>query len=78
MKTMQGVIKSLKNQKTAVVEIARRWQHPIYQKFVKRSKTYSCHLENLDVKVGDEVTIVGIRPMSASKHFKVVAKVESK
>lgn len=78
MKTLQGIVKSLKNQKTAHVLVELRWQHPIYKKYVKRSKSYACHIEGIDLKVGDNVVITETRPISKTKRFKVSQKLEEK
>ena len=67
---------SLANEKTAVVNVSRRWRHPLYDKAVRRDKKYHCHYENLDLKVGDTVAIIGCRPVSKLKRFKVVKKIE--
>jgi small subunit ribosomal protein S17 len=77
MKILQGTITSLASAQTARVKVVRSWQHPLYQKFVKRSKNYACHYENMDLKIGDAVTIEETRPISKTKHFKVVSLVES-
>ncbi len=72
MKTLQGIVTSLKNDKTAAVTVTRRWKHPLYKKYVKRTKKYACHVEDIDLKLGDKVLIESCRPMSKTKHFKVV------
>jgi small subunit ribosomal protein S17 len=72
MKTLQGIITSLKNDKTATVLVSRSWQHPLYKKYVKRSKKYACHYEGLDLELGQEVVIQESRPISKSKRFVVV------
>lgn len=77
MKTLQGIVKSLKNQKTAHVLVESQWQHPIYKKYVKRSKAYACHAEGIDLNEGDMVVIAETRPVSKTKRFKVVEKVEA-
>jgi len=75
MKSIKGIVKSLKSDKTAKVSVVRLWQHPLYLKSVKRTKSYACHYENIDLKVGDEVVIEATRPISKTKKFKVVSKV---
>lgn len=77
-KMLQGVVVSVATPKTAQVEVSRQWQHPVYLKRVQRSKSYACHVEGLALVVGDKVTIEECRPMSKTKNFKVVAKVETK
>lgn len=76
MKTLQGTISSLKNDKTATVVVTNLWQHPIYKKYVKRSKKYACHYENMELSEGQEVIIKETRPMSKTKRFIVVSTVE--
>lgn len=76
MKAIQGTVVSLKNDKTAKVSVARMWQHPIYKKSVKRTKSYACHVEGIELQVGDEVVIEATTPVSKTKKFRVVSKVE--
>ncbi|MDQ3008499.1 MAG: 30S ribosomal protein S17 [bacterium] len=77
MKVLQGTITSLKATNTAAVEVVRSWQHPLYKKYVKRSKKYACHYENMELKEGDAVMIQESRPISKTKHFVITAKVEN-
>ncbi len=76
MKAIQGTVISLKTAKTAKVSVARLWQHPVYKKLVRRTKSYACHVEDIKLEVGDTVVIQGIAPVSKTKRFKVVSKVE--
>ncbi len=76
MKAMQGTVISLKNDKTAKVSVARMWKHPIYLKSVKRTKNYACHVEGIELQVGDNVLIESCVPVSKTKKFRVVSKVE--
>lgn len=78
MKQLQGIVTILKNDKTAQVSITRQWQHPLYKKLVKRTKKVSCHYENLPLQLGDEVVIRPCRPISKTKHFEIVKKIETK
>lgn len=75
MKTMQGIVVSLKTEQTAKVSVARMWTHPLYKKSVKRTKNYACHYVDIKLEVGDEVVIESCRPVSKTKRFKVVSKV---
>ena len=43
---LQGTVKSTANDKTVVVEVERRFRHPLYGKFVKQNKKYKAHDEN--------------------------------
>jgi small subunit ribosomal protein S17 len=77
MKVMQGTVQSAKTAQTAIVTVERRWQHPLYKKYVKRTKNYACHVDaNMKVEEGDLVTIQECRPVSKTKRFKVTGKVE--
>lgn len=76
MKTLQGTIVSLKNTNTAQVSISKQWQHPLYKKSVKRTKHYACHVDGLELTVGEAVVIQECKPMSKTKKFVVVKKVE--
>ncbi len=78
MKVMQGTVTSAKNEKTVTVSVVRKWQHPLYKKYVKRTKKYACHVEDMKLVEGDVVTIVECRPMSKTKRFKVVERVGHK
>lgn len=77
MKKLQGKIISLKMQQSAVVEVERKWAHPLYQKQVKSNKNYTCALdqEKLQVNLGDLVEIVETRPLSKTKRFRITRKI---
>lgn len=78
MKTLQGTIISLKTPQTAIVLVERSWQHPLYGKFVKRSKKFACHVEDeLKLAEGDRVVFTECKPVSKTKHFKIQQKVEA-
>ncbi len=76
MKTLKGIVTSVAREKTVTVKVKTQWQHPVYKKTVERSKKYSCHNEKLDLEIGDKVMIQECRPMSKTKHFKVVEKIK--
>jgi small subunit ribosomal protein S17 len=63
-------------EKTVVVSIERRVQHPVYGKMVRRTKRLKAHDENNDAKTGDTVRIMETRPMSKDKRWRVVEIVE--
>lgn len=72
-----GVVVSDKNDQTIVVRIDRRVKHPLYRKYLNRSKKFHAHDANNSAKVGDRVEIEECRPLSKMKHCvlsKVVAK----
>ena len=69
---MQGVVVSDKMDKTVVVNVERKFPHPLYKKYIKRSKRYHAHDENNTHKVGDTVSIQECRPLSKTKRWEVV------
>ncbi|QQS11766.1 MAG: 30S ribosomal protein S17 [Rhodospirillales bacterium] len=71
---LQGVVVSDKMDKTIVVEVERRVQHPIYKKFIRRSKRYHAHDETNAIKTGQTVRIVESRPLSKTKRWVVLAE----
>ena len=73
---MQGVVVSDKMDKSVVVNVERRTQHPLYKKFIRRSKKYVAHDEDNACKEGDVVQIQECRPISKSKNWEVVATPE--
>lgn len=77
MKVLQGIVTSVKSAKTATVTVVRQWQHPVYKKYVKRTKKYAAHVEELELKEGDVVVIEECRPISKTKNFKVTSKLEN-
>ena len=73
---MQGVVVSDKMDKTVVVNVERRTQHPLYKKFIRRSKKYVAHDENNACKEGDIVQIQECRPISKRKNWEVITAAE--
>ena len=69
---LQGVVVSDKQAKTVVVSVERQVLHPVYKKFVKRSKKYAAHDENNQFKIGDIVKIEESRPYSKTKAWTVI------
>jgi small subunit ribosomal protein S17 len=76
MKTLLGTVISMKTPQTAQVDVVRQWQHPMYLKSVTRTKRYACHVDGVTVAEGDQVIIEPCRPLSKTKHFKVLKKAE--
>ena len=72
---LQGVVVSDKQDKTIVVRVERRLMHPIYKKFIRRSKKYHAHDEKGEFKVGDVVRIQECRPLSKLKTWEVLERV---
>ncbi len=73
---MQGVVVSDKMDKTVVVNVERRTQHPLYKKFIRRSKKYLAHDEGNTYKEGDVVQIQECRPISKRKTWEVITAAE--
>ena len=71
-RVMQGVVVSDKNAKTVVVEVERRFTHPLFKKTVRRSKKFHAHDEESTFKVGDVVWIEESRPLSKNKRWIVL------
>lgn len=71
-RVLQGTVVSDKGDKTVVVNVQRRVMHPLYKKFITRSKRFSAHDPENRFKQGDSVRIVECRPISKSKRFEVV------
>ena len=76
-RVMQGVVVSDKMDKTIVVNVERRVMHPLYKKFITRSKKYVAHDENNVHKIGDTVSIQECRPISKRKRWEVVSEAAS-
>jgi len=75
-KTRVGVVVSDKMEKTVVVSIERRVQHPVYGKMIRRTKRLKAHDERNAAKAGDTVRIMETRPLSKDKRWRVVEIVE--
>ena len=71
-KVRKGTVTSKMGAKSVVVKVEYRELHPLYGKVVVRSKKYHAHDESDKVKVGDVVTIMETRPLSATKRWRVV------
>ena len=69
---LQGVVVSDKMDKIVVVKVERRVMHPIYKKFIRRSKKYAAHDELNQFKVGDVVRIRECVPFSKTKTWEVL------
>jgi small subunit ribosomal protein S17 len=70
---LQGTVVSDVNTKTVTVEVQRRFMHPVYKKFIVRSKKYLAHDEADTAKVGDSVRIRECRPISKRKRWEVIS-----
>jgi small subunit ribosomal protein S17 len=68
-RSFKGVVVSDKMNKTRVVEVESVRKHPLYGKFMKRTKRFKVHDPENVHKTGDKVTIVETRPISKDKNF---------
>ena len=73
-RVMQGVVVSDKMDKTITVKVERKVMHPLYKKFIRRSKKYAAHDEKNAFKNGDVVNIRECRPLSKNKRWEVITE----
>src|SRR5574344_1332832 len=71
--TFEGVVTSIKMNKTIAVTVSTKRNDPLYAKRVGYSKKYYAHDEKNEAKVGDVVTIMACRPISKTKRFRLVS-----
>ena len=71
-RVLQGTVVSDKADKTITVLVERRIMHPIYKKYVRKSKKYAAHDETNSRKVGEAVSIIECAPISKSKRWTLV------
>lgn len=62
--------------KTITVLYEKRVKHPIYKKYIKKSKKFKAHDENNECGVGDKVLIMETRPLSKTKNWRLVRIIE--
>ena len=72
---LQGVVVSDKNDKTIVVNVERRFTHPVMKKTIRRTKKYHAHDEANTAKAGDIVRIEECKPISKNKTWSLLEKV---
>jgi small subunit ribosomal protein S17 len=75
-KTRVGVVSSSARNKTITVQVERKLRHPIYGKFVKKTKKFHAHDEENTAGVGDTVLIMETRPLSKTKRWRLVNIIE--
>ena len=71
-RVLKGVVVSDKSDKTIIVNVERRIMHPLYKKFITRSKRYAAHDAENRFKTGDRVSIQECAPISKSKRYAVI------
>ena len=71
-RTLIGIVTSTKMQQTLTVQVERTFRHRKYGKFMRERKRYHVHAENGAANVGDKVEIIGTRPISKLKRWRLV------
>jgi len=75
-KQRTGVVSSAKMEKTIIVNIERKVKHPVYGKYMKKSKSLVAHDEKNECAEGDTVKVMETRPLSKSKRWRLVEIIE--
>ena len=75
-KTRVGVVVSDKMDKTIVVAVEHKVKHPLYKKYIMRTKKLKAHDENNECSIGDTVRVMETRPLSKDKRWRLVEIVE--
>lgn len=70
-KVREGMVISDRMDKTVVVRVDMRVQHPLYKRVMRRSVRFKAHDENNECNIGDRVRIMETRPLSATKRWRV-------
>ena len=71
-----GVVVSNKMEKSIIVAVYTKGKHPIYSKFINKTKRFTVHDENNDCNPGDTVKIMETRPLSKNKRWRLVEIIE--
>ncbi len=72
---LTGTVVSDKMDKTVLVRVSRRFMHPLYKKFITRSKKFTAHDADNACAVGDMVRIRECRPMSKRKNWEIIERI---
>jgi len=75
-KTRVGVVSSNKMEKSITVVVERRIPHPMYGKYVKRSKKLTAHDDKNECQIGDLVKIMETKPISKNKRWRLIEVIE--
>lgn len=70
-KSRVGLVVSDKMEKTIVVKVEDKVKHPLYKKYVKKTKKFKVHDENNECRTGDFVEIIETRPLSKDKNWRL-------
>jgi small subunit ribosomal protein S17 len=73
-RVLQGTVVSDKSDKTIIVRVERRVMHPLYKKYISKSKKYAAHDADNQFKTGDQVRIRECRPISKRKCWEVLVE----
>jgi len=76
-RTFDGIIISIKTQKTATVRITTKNPHPLYKKLIKKDTGFSVDTAGFTPVVGDRVKIAETKPISKNKHFKILEVIKN-
>ena len=71
-----GRVKSNKMDKTCIVVVERKVRHPLYEKVIRKTKSYYVHDEKNSTNIGDIVRIIGTRPLSKFKRWRLLEKMD--
>ncbi len=75
-KTRVGVVVSDKMDKTIVVAVEQKVKHPLYKKYIMRTKKLKAHDELNECGIGDKVMVMETRPLSKDKNWRLVNIIE--
>lgn len=75
-KTLTGIVVSDVADKTVIVKVERRIQHPVYKKMVRKSKRFMAHDQENSSGIGDTVKIIESRPISKNKKWRLAEIIE--
>lgn len=71
-KIFDAVVVAMKMHKTASISVTRRFSHPLYKKLIKRDNKLNVDVGTFTPRVGDKVKIIEVKPISKTKHFKIL------
>lgn len=73
-RVLEGVVVSDKMEKTVTVLVERRYMHPVYKKYIRKSDKFAAHDESNAFQIGDRVQIEECRPLSKRKTWAVITQ----
>jgi small subunit ribosomal protein S17 len=75
-KTFVGMVESNKMDKTIVIRVERLVKHKVYKKYIKRSVKLTAHDPENTCNIGDKVSVMGTRPVSKRKRWRLLEVIE--